>query len=196
MKGNKKSVVAGSLLTVLAGTVIGVGVSQANASWGQGGNEEMRNAIEVGNYEAFQEARKDITCPMNKEVSEEDFSKMQEMHTLRSEGKFEEANALREELGFPERGGKGMYGKEGRGQYRENRQAVYDAMDSGDYNAWKEAMGERPSAESITEEDFQKLLEAHQFIKDGDVESARAIKSELGMGMGKRNGGNGQGRNQ
>jgi hypothetical protein len=190
---DKKSVVAGSILTVLAGTALGVSISQANAFWGQGKNQEVQEALELGDYNAFQEARKDVVCPMNKEISEEDFSKMQEMHTLRAEGKFEEAQALREELGLPDRGGKGMNGG---GKFSENRQTVYDAVETGDYEAWKEAMGDRPGKSGFTEEDFQKLTQAHQLRESGDYESAQSIMNDLGMGMGKGNGGVGQGRNR
>ena len=193
MKFDKKSVLAGSLFTVLFGTTLGVTISQADASWGKNGNQEVRNALESGDYGAFQEARENVSCPMNKEVSEEDFVKMQEMHALRAEGSFEEADALREELGLSERGGRGMHKG---GQFSENRQAVYEAMESGDYTAWKEAMGDRPGGATLTEEDFQKLSQAHQLKKDGDVEGAEIIMEELGLGMGKGNGGNGQGRNR
>lgn len=183
MKFDTKSIFAGSILTVLAGTVLGISATQVDAFFPKGekseSREAVRSAIESGDYNAFLKARENVSCPMHKDISEEEFLKMQKMHTLKKEGKFEEAEALRKELGLPERDGRGGMGKMKSSQ---ERQAIYNAMESGDFNAWKEAMGDRPMAQTMTEENFQKLRQAHEMKKNGNHEGARALMEELGMG--------------
>ncbi|MFH0857428.1 MAG: hypothetical protein V1848_01640 [Candidatus Magasanikbacteria bacterium] len=59
---------------------------------------------------------------MLQNATEENFAKMKQVHTLMKDGKVDEANALREELGLPEMGGKGMH--KGMGGCMKNRPDV------------------------------------------------------------------------
>lgn len=70
--------------------------------------EAAHEAMEAGDYGAWKEATKN--SPHASEVTEEMFARMQEMHELREEGKYEESDKIREELGFPERHA-GKHGK-------------------------------------------------------------------------------------
>lgn len=73
----------------------------------------------------------------------------------------------------------------------ERHEAMTNAFDSGDYQAWKELMGNRGPARFITEENFAKFSEMHKLMLDGKYEEAARIRAELGMGNGQ---GQGQGR--
>ncbi|MBT4277481.1 hypothetical protein HOD96_01910, partial [Candidatus Falkowbacteria bacterium] len=86
----------------------------------------------------------------------------------------------------------------------ERHEAMTQAFENVDYNAWKEARGETKGKgrmmEVINEENFNKFVEIRQLRLDGDTEGADAIREELGLGQGKMsrgeggNRGNGEGR--
>ena len=63
----------------------------------------------------------------------------------------------------------------------DRHEAMTKALESGDYQAWKELMGDRPVAEKIPEENFAKFVEMHNLIKEGKLEEAKAIGDELGI---------------
>jgi len=76
----------------------------------------------------------------------------------------------------------------------ERHEAMTQAFDSNDYQAWKEQMeGRGRVTEVITEENFARFIEAHRLALVGDIEGAAQIRAELGLGL--RNG-TGQGRGQ
>jgi len=82
---------------------------------------QMEQVIENQNYEEWLELVGDR--PITEYVTEENFSRFLEMMALRHEGNFEEADAIRAELGMPERGEhrgerNGMRRGHGRGQGR------------------------------------------------------------------------------
>lgn len=60
------------------------------------------------------------------------------------------------------------------------REAVKAALESGDYDAWVDAIPEdAPILEKITEDNFDRLVEMHELKED-----ARAIAEELGLEKG------------
>jgi len=75
----------------------------------------------------------------------------------------------------------------------ERHEAMTQAFDSNNYQAWKEQMeGRGRVTEVITEENFARFAEAHRLALTGDTEGATQIRQELGLGL--RNGtGQGQG---
>jgi len=73
-----------------------------------------------------------------------------------------------------------------------SHEAVESAMEAGDYNAWKEALGDRPMADQVTQEDFTKMQEAHELREEGKYEEARQIREELGFAGGRGMGGGGR----
>ncbi len=77
----------------------------------------------------------------------------------------------------------------------ERHEAMEQAFENNDYNAWKELMsGKGRVTQVITEENFAQFAEAHRLAEEGDLEGANAIRQELGLGLGNRNGnGSGQG---
>lgn len=143
---------------------------------------EMDQIFENKDYEAWKKMM-DIRPLDNVDLSEETFAKMSEMHELMQAGDISGAQAIAEELGLPNKGPRGEKGKNG--QF--NNPEVLVAIESGDYNAWKELMGDRPIAEKINADNFAQFVEMHNLMKSGDKEAADAIRSELGLeknGMG------------
>ena len=76
--------------------------------------------------------------------------------------------------------------------YNEERHdAMEAAMDAGDYNAWKELheeYGHGKIMDVVTEENFDRFVEMHEAMEDGDYETASEIRSELGLGQGRGKG--------
>lgn len=73
----------------------------------------------------------------------------------------------------------------------ERHEAMTQAFENYDYNAWKELMdGKGRVTEVITEENFARFVEAHNLALSGDIDGADAIRTELGLGTGEgyRNG--------
>lgn len=67
-----------------------------------------------------------------------------------------------------------------RAERGDHREAVEDAVESGNYEAWTEAVPEScPMAENINEDNFSKLIEAHE-----KREGARSIMEEIGVEKG------------
>ncbi|MBU0615681.1 MAG: hypothetical protein KJ601_06315 [Nanoarchaeota archaeon] len=69
----------------------------------------------------------------------------------------------------------------GRHQEMQQRHAeIKEAMDQG-YDAWKEAVGDCPMSEQITEDNFDLFVEMHSLIEEGDLEAAQGLAEELGI---------------
>ena len=74
---------------------------------GRGGNPEARQAVEEKDYNAWLEATSEDS-PIREHIeNEEDFNKLIEMHEAREAGDKDKADEIREELGMPEKGGRG-----------------------------------------------------------------------------------------
>ncbi len=69
-------------------------------------NQAIQESLENGDYNTWKELVAD-TPMANENITEENFARFAEMHKLMQEGNREEAEALREELGLPEKGGFG-----------------------------------------------------------------------------------------
>lgn len=65
---------------------------------------------------------------------------------------------------------------------KEAKQAVKDAIEAGDYNAFVLAVGDSPLADVVeTEADFNQFVEAHELRLEGDRDGAKEILTELGV---------------
>lgn len=83
--------------------------------------------------------------------------------------------------------------------HQEHKQAMDDALDANDYEAFVALMADTPMAENITEATFSKLVEIRSLEKSGDKEGAQELRKELrdevgfgglmGMGHGGHKGG-------
>lgn len=79
----------------------------------------------------------------------------------------------------------------------ERHEAMEQAFENNDYNAWKELMnGKGRVTQVITEENFAQFAQAHQLAEEGNLEEANAIRQELGLGGGNQRRGNGGGWNR
>lgn len=66
----------------------------------------------------------------------------------------------------------------------ERHQAMTNAFENNDYEAWKTQMAGRGRViEVINEENFPRFAEAHRLSLAGQTEEAMAIREELGLGM-------------
>jgi len=71
----------------------------------------------------------------------------------------------------------------------EQHEAVQKALENKDYNAFKElTRGMGMMSRIVTEENFAKITEAHQLMEQGKYDEARAVRQELGLGMGMSHG--------
>ncbi|MCK5460559.1 hypothetical protein KAI58_01075 [Candidatus Gracilibacteria bacterium] len=77
--------------------------------------------------------------------------------------------------------------------YSPERHAIIEsAFENNDYNAWIEQMeGRGRVIQVVNADNFSLFAEAHRLAKEGKFDEAKAIRTELGLGL--RNG-NGQGR--
>ena len=65
---------------------------------------------------------------------------------------------------------------------KEAKQAVRDALEAGDYQAFKAVIVDSPLEELVTNEaDFNQFMAAHELRREGDTDAARAIFTELGI---------------
>lgn len=77
---------------------------------------------------------------------------------------------------------------------QERHEAMEQAFESKDYQAWKEARRDRKGRVDtvVNEQNFARFAEAHELAEEGRLDDARKIREELGLGL--RDGsGNGQG---
>lgn len=73
----------------------------------------------------------------------------------------------------------------------ERHTAMEKAFETNDYLAWKNLMQNQGRVTQIINEDnFAKFTEAHNLAEKGDLEGAKKIRQELGLGLGN---GSGQG---
>jgi len=76
----------------------------------------------------------------------------------------------------------------------ERHEAMTQAFENKDFNAWKEQMqGRGRVTEVVNEENFARFAEMHQLRLEGKTDEANQIRNELGLGLG-NGAGNGQGK--
>jgi hypothetical protein len=155
-------------------------------------HEEMMEILENNDYEAWKGImeKQGISSDL---INEDNFAKMIEAHSLMEEGRYDEAREIKKELGelgFGPKRGQHMRFKHKPFRSFEEREAIMNALDNSDYNTWREAVGEdSKAAQVINEDNFGRLVEAHNLMKEGKqkFDEARKIRKELGLevGMGK-----------
>lgn len=193
------------LNSFLAGTVaiiaIGGGITVASAYAFNGPENSNRGSgIETATYEEWTERVADNqrgNTDVLEKITADNFDQFKEMMALQRAGDSEGADAIRSELGLPTKA-----------EMEAHREAVEGAIEAKDYNAWKEAIADSPRGKNMlekidSEEDFNKLVEAHEYKELGQESfgKAREIMEELGFekpekgqGQGMRDGQGGIGR--
>jgi hypothetical protein len=76
----------------------------------------------------------------------------------------------------------GDYTKQGPNYTPERHEAMEQAFNNLDYNAWQELMGDKGRvAQVVTESNFAQFAKAHQLALSGDYVGANEIRTELGL---------------
>ncbi|MFC1615672.1 hypothetical protein ACFL21_00895 [Patescibacteria group bacterium] len=143
--------------------------------------EALHQAMENGNYQEWIELLPQGS-ELAKVVTAENFPKFAEAVNEMKDGDKKAAKAIFDELGLKKPKGPKGPGMHGDGEKGEKMEGVKAALEAGDYQAFLDAVPEdAPIREKITEENFAKMLEAHQLMESGDKEGAKAIMEELGI---------------
>ena len=71
----------------------------------------------------------------------------------------------------------------------ERHEAMTEAFENKDYDAWKEAKGDNHKGRMMevinNDENFAKFVQIRELRLAGDIEGANALRSELGFGLGR-----------
>ena len=79
---------------------------------------------------------------------------------------------------------RGDSGVQGPNYTPERHEAMTQAFENNDYNAWKELMsGKGRVTQVVTEENFSQFAEAHELAAEGKIDEAKQIRQELGLGL-------------
>lgn len=80
---------------------------------------------------------------------------------------------------------------EGPNYSSERHEAITNAFETKDYNAWKEAKGDNGNGRMMEvindDEKFAKFIEIRSLRLAGETEKADALRAELGLGQGRGN---------
>lgn len=153
---NRKKKIALATLPVLALVILGSSVASAQTGFSRTLTEEQRSAVE-------------------------------EAHQLRKEGSVAEARAVLKKAGLNAglmhrfhkgRGGRDMSAAEHEAM-RSQHEAIKDAIDANDYDAFVKATVGAPFMDMVTLENFATLVEAHTLHESGDKAGARALLKDL-----------------
>lgn len=185
-------------ISVLTVVLVGAGVASAaqygkarenNPNFPPDNHEEVMRAIEDNDYDAWAELM--VDKPFAEDVTQDNFDTLVQIHTLMQEGNIEEANELRKEMGIGGapimQRGKMMQGKMGKGacmgepMSAEDRDAIMQALNENDYDAWYSLMEGRPITEIINQDNFSQFVEIHNLMQSGDFEAADQIREDLGL---------------
>jgi hypothetical protein len=154
--------------------------------------EAWRTSIEEsvtnGDYSAWStlmsQRAEEMRTKMLEGITEENFSTLQEIQKLEDAGDYDAARELREELDLPGFGGRRGHGGPGGGPMGDGGKMA-EVLESGDYDAWVDLMNNRPEDKGkmadveITEDTFNKMVEAHTLRQSGDEEGAWKIMDAL-----------------
>ena len=135
-------------------------------------------AVTAGTASAF---NSDLLKKLDLNLSDNQIEALEEAHDLRHEGEHEEAKEVIEDAGLDREDMKEI--RAAVREYRsERREAIKEAIEDEDYEAFLEATEGSHLAEVIdTESEFERFIEAHELRQDGDHEAAKAILDELGI---------------
>ena len=137
--------------------------------------QAIQDAIKNNDYKTWKTLVGDR--PAAEKITETNWSKYVEMHSY-----FDKAKALRDELGLPAQKREMRGNGNGKGLGNKMPKAVLEALNSGDYDAWVKAIGEKnPHKDKITKDNFSKFAEAHKLMQAGKPDEAAKIFDELGL---------------
>ena len=171
-------------LVVTTAVVAGATYAHNNVGGGKAFNQknmEIIGLIESDDFDAWKEMMNNKGIDESL-ITEDNFAKMKESHDLMQNGDKDAAMEIKNELG--ELGFGSKYKKGGKFD-PEKREAVINALDNNDYNAWKEAVGQERASE-VTEDEFPRLIESHNLMNEGKekFEQAKEIREDIGLKSG------------
>jgi hypothetical protein len=101
-----------SASTAPAGSKLGImGMMGGRGQFNSENSDAVLKAIESNDYDAWKKLMEENS--ITSKITKDNFARFSEMHKLMKEGKTEEANAIRTELGLGQGRGMGMHGKKG-----------------------------------------------------------------------------------
>jgi hypothetical protein len=109
------------------------------------------------------------------DLSDDQIAALEEIKELHASGDHEAAHALMKENEIPPRKHKRARGPKD----PEKRAAVLEALEANDYDAFLSIHEDAPFYDKLTEEHFNKMVEAHELREAGDYEGAREIMKSL-----------------
>lgn len=131
--------------------------------------EEVKTAIESGDYETFAE----LTAETGhfEAITEENFSQLQEAHELMQSGDRQAAKEIFDSLGL----------KGPRSGHQGPPAEVREAIESGDYATFVALHEENDREVNITEDQFAVLVQAHELHEAGDHDGAKELLESAGI---------------
>ncbi len=123
----------------------------------------------------------DIIEKLNIELSTSQIEALEESHELRRSGAFDEARAVLEEANIDHATMHEI--RSAVHAYRmELREAIHTAIETADYDEFVTLIGDGPLSEHITSQaDFERFIEAHELMAEGEFAAAKDIMQELGI---------------
>ncbi len=124
----------------------------------------------------------DVLDKLDIDLSDTQISALEEAHELKQSGADRsEVFEILDEAGIDKETLKEI--KTAAKEHRQaNREAVREALENNDYDAYLEVVAGSPRADLIdSTDDFEKLVEAYELREAGDKEAAREIMEELGF---------------
>lgn len=103
-------------------------------------------------------------------LTDEQKQVIEQVKELRESGEHEQAHALAQEAGLPQKG-----------PHMKNRGEIKEAIANADYEAFQALTADAPVKFNVDEETFAKMVEAHTLREAGDHEGAREIMEEIGV---------------
>ena len=185
----KKKILVGAGFLTLAGLMGGASIASAhglgNRPIDTQTKQDIEEAIETGDFQTWKSLLPEDN-PRFGDITEEQFAKIQKLHEARKNGDKDTMQSIAKEIGL-------KMGQRNRMQKNmgdpEKMQAIHAAVESGNYEQWRELMGEAFS-KNVPEEKAQAMFKMHQLRIQGDSEEATAFAKELGLNKGKRGGEN------
>lgn len=114
-------------------------------------------------------------------LTEAQIEAIHEAKELREGGDFTGARDLLAEAGVGEEELRSIH-RFAHEERDEMREAIREALENDDYEAFKEAIADSPLADIITsEEDFEIFKQAHELRENGEHEEAKELFEELGI---------------
>lgn len=178
----KTSHVLTTLAVVAALGIVNIAAASQGAMQPQreqkGKLEEVRQAVENNDYEAWTELTQDHPKAAERfgNINADNFHLLNEMHQAKQNGDMEKAKELADQIDFqPGPIGKKM--NKGRFQMREE---VRTALENRDYNAWHNAVTP-PVLDYINEGNFKTFADMHEAMQSGDKVKAEELREQLGL---------------